>query len=105
MKLFDNKILDYDYGDDEEDMHNQSPEFQQQQHQHTTIEGLDRFVFFLRIILSIFMLNYKHTYNIAIKVTKYYHVLYIYNFMNIQVLSYSKIYFYKKIRFFLNKIF
>lgn len=47
MKLFDNKILDYDYGDDEEDMHNQSPEFQQQQHQHTTIEGLDRFVFLI----------------------------------------------------------
>lgn len=62
--MFDNKILDYDYGDDEEDMHNQSPEFQQQQHQHTTIEGLDRFVFFLTI--STFMLNYECTYNIAI---------------------------------------
>lgn len=43
MKLFDKKILDYDYGDDEEEMLNQSPEFQQQQ-QNTTIEGLDRFV-------------------------------------------------------------
>lgn len=45
MKLFDKKILDYDYGDDEEEVLNQSPEFQQQQHQNTTIEGLDRFVF------------------------------------------------------------
>lgn len=45
MKLFDKKILDYDYGDEEEEMLNQSPEFhQQQQHQNTAIEGLDRFV-------------------------------------------------------------
>lgn len=49
MKLFDKKILDYDYGDDEEDMLHQSPEFQQQpqQHQNSAIEGLDRFVFFV----------------------------------------------------------
>lgn len=46
VKLFDKKILDYDYGDDEEEMLNQSPEFQQHQHQNTAIEGLDRFVFF-----------------------------------------------------------
>lgn len=49
MKLFDKKILDYDYGDDEEEMLNQSPDFhqqQQQQHQNTDIEGLDRFVYF-----------------------------------------------------------
>lgn len=47
MKLFDKKILDYDYGDDEEEMLNQSPEFQQHQHQNPAIEGLDRFVLFL----------------------------------------------------------
>ncbi|VVC37250.1 RNA polymerase II-binding domain,ENTH/VHS,CID domain,RNA recognition motif domain [Cinara cedri] len=44
MKLFDKKILDYDYGDDEEEMLNQSPEFQQQQqqqHQNNTMDGLD----------------------------------------------------------------
>lgn len=70
VKLFDNKILDYDYGDDEEDMHNQSPEFQQQQHQHTTIEGLDRFVFLRIVLINTFMLKYEHTYNIAIKVWK-----------------------------------
>jgi len=46
VKLFDKKILDYDYGDDEEEMLNQSPVFQQQQHQSTAIVGLDRFVFF-----------------------------------------------------------
>lgn len=45
MKLFDKKILDYDYGDDEEEMLNHSPEFQPQQ-QNTTIETLDRFVLF-----------------------------------------------------------
>lgn len=47
MKLFDNKILDYDYGDDEDEMLSQSPVFQQQQHQSNTIDGIDRFVFFL----------------------------------------------------------
>uniref|UniRef100_A0A2S2R549 Splicing factor, arginine/serine-rich 15 n=1 Tax=Sipha flava TaxID=143950 RepID=A0A2S2R549_9HEMI len=41
VKLFDKKILDYDYGDDEEEMLNQSPEFQQHQNQNTAIEGLD----------------------------------------------------------------
>lgn len=46
MKLFDKKILDYDYGDDEEEMLNQSPEFQPLQSQSTSIEGLDRFVCF-----------------------------------------------------------
>lgn len=40
VKLFDKKILDYDYGDDEEEMLNHSPEFQPQQ-QNTTIEALD----------------------------------------------------------------
>jgi len=42
--LFDKKILDYDYGDEEEEILNQSPEFQQQHHQNSAIEGLDRFV-------------------------------------------------------------
>lgn len=60
--MFDKKILDYDYGDDEEEMLNQSPEFQHQHHQNNTIEGLDRFVI-LTIILVTFMLNYKHTNN------------------------------------------
>lgn len=44
MKLFDKKLLDFDYGDDEEEMLNQSPVFQQQQqHPNTAIE-IDRFV-------------------------------------------------------------
>lgn len=62
MKLFDKKILDYDYGDDEEEMLNQSPEFQQQQHQNTTIEGLDRFVFIILTLIK-FMLYYKYIKN------------------------------------------
>ncbi|XP_060837187.1 SR-related and CTD-associated factor 8 isoform X1 [Rhopalosiphum padi] len=41
VKLFDKKILDYDYGDDEDEMLNQSPVFHQQQHQSTTIDGID----------------------------------------------------------------
>lgn len=52
MKLFDKKILDYDYGDEEEDMLNQSPGFQQQ-HQNNAIEGLDRFV--ILIIMTILL--------------------------------------------------
>lgn len=63
MKLFDKKILDYDYGDDEDEMLNQSPVFQQQQHQSTAIEGIDRFVL---LIFFFFLLNYKHTENDAI---------------------------------------
>lgn len=61
MKLFDKKILDYDYGDDEEDMLNQSPGFQQQ-HQNTTIEGLDRFVILI-IMVTNYMPNYEYTHN------------------------------------------
>ncbi|XP_050428676.1 SR-related and CTD-associated factor 4 [Adelges cooleyi] len=42
VKLFDKKLLDYDYGEEEDEMLNQSPEFQQQQqHQNTSLEGLD----------------------------------------------------------------
>ncbi|XP_025203169.1 splicing factor, arginine/serine-rich 15 isoform X2 [Melanaphis sacchari] len=41
VKLFDKKILDYDYGDEEDEMLNQSPVFHQQQHQNTTIDGID----------------------------------------------------------------
>ncbi|XP_050534314.1 SR-related and CTD-associated factor 4-like isoform X2 [Daktulosphaira vitifoliae] len=43
VKLFDKKLLDYDYGEEEDDTLNQSPQFQQQQlqHQNTSIEGLD----------------------------------------------------------------
>lgn len=52
MKLFDKKILDYDYGDDEEEMLNHSPEFQPQQ-QNTTIETLDRFVLFFIITIKL----------------------------------------------------
>lgn len=66
MKLFDKKILDYDYGDDEEDMLNQSPEFQPHQHQNTAIEGLDRFVF-KSLRLTKYSPNYMHNNNIAIK--------------------------------------
>lgn len=51
MKLFDKKILDYDYGDDEDEMLNQSPVFQQQQHQSATIDGIDRCV--LKVIFII----------------------------------------------------
>jgi len=53
VKLFDKKILDYDYGDDEDEMLNQSPVFQQQQHQSTAIEGIDRFVISIYICLTI----------------------------------------------------
>jgi len=62
VKLFDKKILDYDYGDDEDEMLNQSPVFQQQQHQSTSIEGIDRFV----CLIFFSLLNYKHTENDAI---------------------------------------
>lgn len=65
MKLFDKKILDYDYGDDEDEMLNQSPVFQQQQHQSATIDGIDRFVFLNKYIYLYFC--YKHTENDAIK--------------------------------------
>ncbi|XP_022181871.1 homeobox protein 2 isoform X3 [Myzus persicae] len=41
VKLFDKKILDYDYGDDEDEMLNQSPVFQQQQHQNSALDGID----------------------------------------------------------------
>jgi len=51
VKLFDKKILDYDYGDDEDEMLNQSPVFQQQQLQNATIDGIDRCV--LKIIFII----------------------------------------------------
>jgi len=68
VKLFDKKILDYDYGDDEDEMLNQSPVFQQQQHQSTAIEGIDRFVllifFFFCLTISIqkMMLSYFKAY-------------------------------------------
>lgn len=57
MKLFDKKILDYDYGDDEEEMIMQSPEFQTQQNPSTAIEGLDRFV-----LLSIILIEQMFTF-------------------------------------------
>lgn len=69
MKLFDKKILDYDYGDDEDEMLNQSPVFQQQQHQSTAIEGIDRFVllifcFCLTKSIQQIMLSYFKAYDL-----------------------------------------
>lgn len=73
MKLFDKKILDYDYGDEEEEMLNQSPEFhQQQQHQNTAIEGLDRFVYLNIISNSVRFITTEYTNNDAIIITKIY---------------------------------